>query len=250
MVKLMQFQTVRWCGVISILGEYDALLPTSVKMAVRPLLGCSTMYPRRSWPTFQRSLLLHLPDDGGSKCLWNVIQYLSDYMVLHPRKYPFSCQYRSHLSLLLAITKSLVSDYRLNDQVCSLAEAEDFFSTLCIQTSSWVPPPQPPLQWALGSYSGDKVRPRHDVDQSPPSTAKVKNEKELYLLSPSAPAWHVMTALLCFTIYSTEILLQCTVEPLGAYSSGNVWCIILSMLKDKALRLKFGFIFIIITNYL
>jgi hypothetical protein len=31
----------------------------------------------------------------------------------------------------------------------------------------------------------------HDADHSPPSSAKVKNEYELYFLSPSAPAWWV-----------------------------------------------------------
>jgi hypothetical protein len=35
-----------------------------------------------------------------------------------------------------------------------------------------------------GSFPGGKARPGRDADHSPPSSAEVKNEKELYLLSP------------------------------------------------------------------
>jgi hypothetical protein len=38
-----------------------------------------------------------------------------------------------------------------------------------------------------GPFSGAKVRPGHDADHSPPSSAKVKNEQELYILSSQAP---------------------------------------------------------------
>jgi hypothetical protein len=34
-------------------------------------------------------------------------------------------------------------------------------------------------------------RPGRDADHSPPSSAEVKNEQELYLLSPEAPPWRV-----------------------------------------------------------
>jgi hypothetical protein len=39
---------------------------------------------------------------------------------------------------------------------------------------------------------GAKARPGCDADHSPPSSAEVKNQYELYLLSPQAPAWHVV----------------------------------------------------------
>jgi hypothetical protein len=35
-----------------------------------------------------------------------------------------------------------------------------------------------------GSFPGGKARPGRDADHSPPSSAEVKNEQELYLLSP------------------------------------------------------------------
>jgi hypothetical protein len=50
-----------------------------------------------------------------------------------------------------------------------------------------------------GPFSGGKERPGRDADHSPPSSADVVNEKELYLLSPppQAPPWRV-TGLLSF----------------------------------------------------
>jgi hypothetical protein len=35
-----------------------------------------------------------------------------------------------------------------------------------------------------GPFPGGKARPGRDADHSPPSSAEVVNEKELYLLSP------------------------------------------------------------------
>jgi hypothetical protein len=40
-----------------------------------------------------------------------------------------------------------------------------------------VGPTQPPIQWIPGALSLDVKWPRHDVDHSPPSSAKVKNAK-------------------------------------------------------------------------
>jgi hypothetical protein len=41
-------------------------------------------------------------------------------------------------------------------------------------------------------FPGGKTRPGRDADHSPPSSADVKNEKELYLLSSQAPPWRVV----------------------------------------------------------
>jgi hypothetical protein len=43
-----------------------------------------------------------------------------------------------------------------------------------------------------GPFSGAKARPGRDADHSPPSSAKVKNEEGLYLLSLQAPSWLVV----------------------------------------------------------
>jgi hypothetical protein len=43
-----------------------------------------------------------------------------------------------------------------------------------------------------GRFPGGKARPGRDADHSPPCSAEVKNESELYLLSPHVPTRHVV----------------------------------------------------------
>jgi hypothetical protein len=49
-----------------------------------------------------------------------------------------------------------------------------------------------------GPFPGGKAWPGRDADHSPPSSAKVVNEKELYLLSAQEPPW-LVAGLLYFT---------------------------------------------------
>jgi hypothetical protein len=73
---------------------------------------------------------------------------------------------------------SIVSDYGLDDRaigVRSLAEAEDFSSNLCVQTSSEAHPVSCTMGTG-GPLSGGKARPGRDADYSPPSSAEVVNE--------------------------------------------------------------------------
>jgi hypothetical protein len=42
-----------------------------------------------------------------------------------------------------------------------------------------------------GSFPGGKARPGRDADHPPPSSAEVKNEEELFLLSLQVPPWCV-----------------------------------------------------------
>jgi hypothetical protein len=66
-------------------------------------------------------------------------------------------------------------------------------------------PTQPPVQWLPGVLStGVKARPGRDADHSPPSSAEIVNEKELYL-SPQAPPWRVegLLYLLTYVIMTT-----------------------------------------------
>jgi hypothetical protein len=49
-----------------------------------------------------------------------------------------------------------------------------------------------------GPFPGGKGQPGHDADHSPPSSAKVNNEQELYLLSPQETPWHVVGSLYLF----------------------------------------------------
>jgi hypothetical protein len=49
-------------------------------------------------------------------------------------------------------------------------------------------PTQPPVQWLPEVLCPRvKARPGRDADHSPPSSAEVENEYELYFLSPKAP---------------------------------------------------------------
>jgi hypothetical protein len=72
-------------------------------------------------------------------------------------------------------------------------------------------PIQPPTQWVPGSFPDGKARPRRDADHSPPSSAEVMNEQELYLLSPlrlHRVLWD------CFKVKSKAVLLH-AMEALG-----------------------------------
>jgi hypothetical protein len=67
--------------------------------------------------------------------------------------------------------------------VRSPTEAEDFSSNLCVQTGSGAHPASCTVDTG-GSFPGGKARPGCDADHSPPSSAEVKKEQKLYLLSP------------------------------------------------------------------
>jgi hypothetical protein len=60
-----------------------------------------------------------------------------------------------------------------------------------------------------GPSPGGKARPGRDADHSPPSSAEVVNELELYLLSPQAPPWRV-AGQLYFTFSTWAMLLHTT----------------------------------------
>jgi hypothetical protein len=72
--------------------------------------------------------------------------------------------------------------------VQSPAEAKDFSSSLCVQTSSEAHP----ASCTMGtgdSFPGGKARPGRDSGQSPPQSTEVNTKYELYFPSPLAPAW-------------------------------------------------------------
>jgi hypothetical protein len=59
-----------------------------------------------------------------------------------------------------------------------------------------------------GPFPAAKAQPGRDADHSSPSSAEVKNELELYLLSPQAPPWRV-AGLLCFDIQPVTLVHIC-----------------------------------------
>jgi hypothetical protein len=71
-----------------------------------------------------------------------------------------------------------VSDYGLEDRaigVRSPAGAEDFSSSLCVQTGSGAHPASCTMG-TEGPFPGDKARPGRDADHSLLSSAEVVNE--------------------------------------------------------------------------
>jgi hypothetical protein len=68
-----------------------------------------------------------------------------------------------------------------------------------------------------GSFSGGKARPGRDADHSPPSSAKVANEKELYLLSPQAPPWRVAGHLYIFIFVVAYMFQPFICHPQGLF---------------------------------
>jgi hypothetical protein len=88
---------------------------------------------------------------------------------------------------------SIVSGYGLDDRAIEVrypAGAKDFSSDLCVQIGSEAHPASCTMG-TEGPFPGGKERPGRDADHSPPSSAEVENEWELYLLSPQAPPWRV-----------------------------------------------------------
>jgi hypothetical protein len=73
---------------------------------------------------------------------------------------------------------SIVSDYELDNraiEVRSPTGAEDFSSSLCVQTGSGAHPASYPIGTG-GPFPRGKARPGRDADHSPPSSAEVKYE--------------------------------------------------------------------------
>jgi hypothetical protein len=68
---------------------------------------------------------------------------------------------------------------------------KDFSCSLCVQSGCGAHPASCTMGTG-GPFPGDKARPGRDADHSPPSSAEVMNEYELYLLSPKAPSWRVV----------------------------------------------------------
>jgi hypothetical protein len=100
-----------------------------------------------------------------------------------------------------------VFGYGLDDRaigVRSPAGAKDFSSILCVQTGSGAHPASCTMGIG-GPFPGGKALPGSDADHSPPSSAEVVNEYELYPLSLQAPPWCV-AGLLYFSLFQRHDL--------------------------------------------
>jgi hypothetical protein len=68
-----------------------------------------------------------------------------------------------------------MTGYGLDAGVRYPTEAEDFSSSLCVQTGSGIQPASCTMGTG-GSFPGGKAWPGRDADHSPPSSAEVKYE--------------------------------------------------------------------------
>jgi hypothetical protein len=97
---------------------------------------------------------------------------------------------------------SIVSGYGLDDRRSRFdpQQRQEVFSyNPCVQTSSEVHPASCPVGTG-GPFPGVKAQPERNADHSPPSSVEVKNEQELYLLSPLR-LHRCVVGLLYFTYY-------------------------------------------------
>jgi hypothetical protein len=85
-----------------------------------------------------------------------------------------------------------------------------------------------------GPFPGAKARPGRDADHSPPSSAEVENEYELYLLSPQAPVACSGTAL-ALTIILPVVLYGCETLSLTLREQHR-----LRVFENRVLRRIFG----------
>jgi hypothetical protein len=95
-----------------------------------------------------------------------------------------------------------MSSYGLDDRAIEFdprQRQKDFSSSLCVQTGSGAHPASYPTGTG-GPFPGGKVQPGRDADHSPPSSAEVLNEQELYLLYP-LHLHRCVVRLLCFYLF-------------------------------------------------
>jgi hypothetical protein len=74
-----------------------------------------------------------------------------------------------------------------------------------------------------GPFPEAKTRPKRDADHSPPSSAEVEYEYELYLLSPQAPSWRVEGQFACTDTDCTHTELLPFVLPVRAPNPEFLW---------------------------
>jgi hypothetical protein len=102
---------------------------------------------------------------------------------------------------------SIASGYGLDDreiEVRSPAGTRVLSCNLCVQTGFGAHPASCTMATG-GPFHGGKARPGRDADHSPPSSAEVVNEYELYILSPSASIGVLWDCFYFFTPTSSRV---------------------------------------------
>jgi hypothetical protein len=159
-------------------------------LIIKPLLAIT--FP-------SREISLHIYRNAGLATLWILSLIWALLCILKLLCNSWETVNTEALSMLRSRgrTVSIVSDYGLDDWAIGIRSPAGK-KVFCVQTGSEAHPASCTIGTA-GLFSRSKVRPGRDADHSPPSSTEVKNEYDLYLLSPHAPPWRV-AGLLCFAL--------------------------------------------------
>jgi hypothetical protein len=98
------------------------------------LLRYCAVLSRRNWPTFQRYVLPHRPDDGGRKYLWNVVKLLPDYMAQHPRRQ--SSSYSPPWKHEISPEHHISSNVEIKNGLKYTSTFPQVFTAYCLQSKS------------------------------------------------------------------------------------------------------------------
>jgi hypothetical protein len=117
----------------------------------------------------------------GSSYLFTAIQLYR--IKVTPANTRFSCNCLAPKKFVIAVYLSAGMKQVESNNSCVISMirvrsptgAEDFPSSLCVQTGSGVHPASYPMATG-GHFPGGEARPGRDADHSPPSSAEVKNE--------------------------------------------------------------------------
>jgi hypothetical protein len=99
---------------------------------------------------------------------------------------------------------SQFSDYELDDRGSIPGRGKGFLFQPLYPERLWGPPSLL-FNGYRGPFFGGKARPGRDADHSPPSSAELKKEEELYFHFPQAPPWCV-AGQLYFTSYEAHFI--------------------------------------------
>jgi hypothetical protein len=151
-------------------------------IVIQNLLGCTAVFLIKCRPTLQRYVL---PPLSGRSVNIQIItrQYIPQYSKLHTHTTYF-CDPGSSVSIVSTgwTTGRSRFDPRQRQRIFPLASV----------SRPALGPTQPPVQWVTWVLSPGVTRPGRDADHSPPCSAEIENDYELYLLSPQAPSWRIV----------------------------------------------------------
>jgi hypothetical protein len=114
----------------------------------------------------------------------------------------FACSITKSRAGIAQSVQCLTTDWTTGVQ--SPTEAEDFSSSLCVQTGSGAHPASCTMGTG-GPFPRGKVWLGRDADHSPPSSAEVNSEYELYLLSLQVPPWRIVGSLYLYLITKSNV---------------------------------------------